>query len=39
MAHEIGRDDVNFEAAFELLAAAPPGASEHLRSRIDRSRN
>jgi len=39
MAHEIDRDDVNFEAAFELLAAALPGASEHLRSRTDRSRN
>lgn len=39
IAHEIDRDDVNFEAAFELLAAALLGASEHLRSRIDRSRD
>ena len=39
IAHEIDRDDVNFEAAFELLAAALVGASEHLRSRINRSRN
>ena len=39
IAHEIDRDDVNFEAAFELLAAALLGASEHLSSRIDRSRN
>lgn len=39
IAHEIDRDDVNFEAAFELLAAALLGASEHLGSRIGRSRN
>ncbi|HUY39191.1 MAG TPA: hypothetical protein VMV13_10190, partial [Candidatus Binataceae bacterium] len=39
IAHEIDRDDVNFEAAFELLAAALLGASDHLRSRTDRSRN
>ena len=38
IAHEIDRDDVNFEAAFELLAAALLGASDHLRSRTDRSR-
>lgn len=39
IAHEIDHDDVNFEAAFEVLAAALLGAGEHLRSRIDRSRN
>ena len=39
IAHEIDRDDVNFEAAFGLLAAALLGASEHLRARIHRSRN
>jgi AcrR family transcriptional regulator len=39
IAHEIDRDDVNFEAAFGLLAAALLGASEHLRPRTDRSRN
>lgn len=33
IAHEIDGDDVNFEAAFELLAAALMGASEHLRHR------
>jgi hypothetical protein len=39
IAHEIDRDDVNFEAAFELLSVALLGAGEHLRSRIDRSKN
>ena len=37
IAHEIDRDDVNFEAAFELLAVALLGAAERLRSRSDRS--
>ena len=39
IAHEIDRNDLNFEAAFELLAAAIMGASEYLQRRSDRPNN